>query len=118
VAPLVVHIAPRDAWEQARSSGQYAPASLAVEGFIHCSGVEQVVEVANAAYAGRRDLALLCVDVHLLEAELRYESGEPGGASFPHVYGPLNLDAVIAVVPFVEGDDGFAVPAEVLRLRP
>jgi uncharacterized protein (DUF952 family) len=117
VAPFIVHITTRSAWELARSSGRYDPPSLAVEGFIHFSDVEQVVAVANAAFSGQDDLVLLCVAVDRLEAPLRYESSDAGGESFPHVYGALNLDAVLAVMPLVE-DDGFAVPAEVRSLRP
>lgn len=49
--------------------------------------------------------------VHRLEAPLRYETSD--GESFPHLYGALNPDAVVAVVPFVEEADGFAVPAGV-----
>jgi uncharacterized protein (DUF952 family) len=47
-----------------------------------------------------------------LRAPLRYEPGDPGSAElFPHLYGPLNADAVAAVLPFAEGPDGFALPA-------
>jgi uncharacterized protein (DUF952 family) len=59
---------------------------------------------------------LLCVAVDRLEAPLKYERGDAGGESFPHLYGGVNLDAVVGVVPFVEGDDGFRLPAEVRRL--
>jgi uncharacterized protein (DUF952 family) len=118
VGAHIVHITTRSAWDVARSSGRYDPPSLAVEGFIHFSDVEQVVAVANAAFSGHGDLVLLCVAVDRLEGPLRYESSDAGGESFPHLYGALNLDAVVAVVPFVEDDDGFAVPAEVRRLRP
>lgn len=113
----IVHITTGSAWKLARSSGRYEPASLAVEGFIHFSDVEQVVAVANATFSGQGDLVLLCVALDRLEAPLKYESGDAGGESFPHLYGALNLDAVVAVVPFVEGADGFAVPAEVRSLR-
>lgn len=102
----------------ARSSGRYEPPSLAVDGFIHFSDVEQVVAVANAAFSGQGDLVLLCVATDRLEAPLNYECTDAGGESFPHLYGALNVDAVVAVVPFVEGDDGFVLPAEVRSLRP
>jgi glutathione S-transferase len=84
---------------------------LAAEGFIHLCGVDQVVACGNALFAGQPDLVLLCVAVHRLEAPLRYATSD--GESFPHLYGALNPDAVVAVVPFVEEADGFAVPAGV-----
>jgi uncharacterized protein (DUF952 family) len=71
-----------------------------------------VVRVANARFAGARDLVLLCVAVDRLAAPLRYEVGDPGSAElFPHLYGPLNAEAVVRVVPFEEGAEGFALPA-------
>lgn len=118
VGRVIVHVTTRSDWEQARASGTYAPPSLVADGFIHFSDVEQVVAVANAAFGAQPDLVLLCVAVDRLQAPLRYESGEAGSESFPHLYGHLNLDAVVAVVPFVEGDDGFRVPAEVRQLVP
>ena len=114
----IVHIITGSAWKLARSSGRYEPPSLAVDGFIHFSGVEQVVAVANAAFSGQGDLWLLCVALDRLEAPLKYEGSDAGGEPFPHLYGALNLDAVVTVLPFVEGDDGFAVPPEVRSLRP
>jgi uncharacterized protein (DUF952 family) len=71
-----------------------------------------VVRVANARFAGARDLVLLCVAVDRLVAPLRYERGDPGSVElFPHLYGPLEVDAVVRVLPFLEGPDGFALPA-------
>jgi uncharacterized protein (DUF952 family) len=84
---FVVHITTRSAWELARASGHYEPRSLAVDGFMHFSGVEQVVAVANAAFSGQGDLELLCVAVDRLDAPLRYERSDAGGESFPHLYG-------------------------------
>jgi uncharacterized protein (DUF952 family) len=74
-----------------------------------------VARVANARFAGASDLVLLCVSVARLQAPLRYEPGEPGSDElFPHLYGPLNADAVMRVVPLVESEGGFALPPEVL----
>jgi uncharacterized protein (DUF952 family) len=116
VDAVIVHITARPAWEMARASGWLLPPSLAVDGFIHFSEVDQIVAVANAAFSGQGDLVLLCVATDRVEAPLKYESSDAGGESFPHLYGALNLDAVVAVVPFVEGDDGFVVPDEARSL--
>jgi uncharacterized protein (DUF952 family) len=114
--PLIFHITSRSAWEAARLSGRNQAPSLTSEGFIHLSDLEQVLAVANAAFSGQGDLVLLCVAVERLEAPLRYETSDRGEERFPHLYGALNLDAVVAVAPFVETNDGFAVPAEVRDL--
>ena len=72
--------------------------------------------MANARFAGARDLALLCVAVDRLGAPLRYEVSDAGSEElFPHLYGPLETDAVVEVLPFVEGPGGFALPPQAAR---
>ena len=109
---MILHITTRAAWTAAEAAGAYEADSLATEGFIHMSEPHQVLRVANTRFRGvAEDLVLLRVDPDRLVAELRVEVGEAEtGETFPHVYGPLNLDAVIEVVPFVEGPDGFMLP--------
>ena len=71
------------------------------------------MRVANARFAGRLDLVLLCVAVGRLGAPLRYERGDPGSDElFPHLYGPLEADAVERALPLSEGPDGFFLPAQ------
>jgi glutathione S-transferase len=114
--PRIYHITTASTWNQARSAGSYAEStrglSLAEVGFIHCSFSRQVPQVAGAYYRDVPDLVLLVIDPNRLSAELREEDLAGEGQSFPHIYGPLNLDAVLAVVPFGPAEDGsFAVPA-------
>ncbi len=67
--------------------------------------------MANARFAGAGELVLLCVAPDRLRAPLRYEVGDAGRTElFPHLYGPLNADAVLRALPFAEGRDGFALP--------
>jgi uncharacterized protein (DUF952 family) len=115
----VYHIASREAWEAALAAGEYRPPSVEAQGFVHCSTREQVVSTANRFYARQEGLVLLCIDVSRLEAPLRYEPPDmPGhegrdGELFPHLYGPMNLDAVTRVLPFPANADGtFALPPE------
>lgn len=113
---LIIHIVPRNQWADAQRQGSYEGDTLATEGFIHCSTPQQTLWVANGRFVGRSDLLLLCVDADRLRSELRYEESE-ANQLFPHIYGPLNLDAVIQVVPFVPGVDGqFTMPDEVKTL--
>ena len=84
--------------------GEYRAASLELEGFIHFSRPEQVLRVANAYYPGQLDLVLLWIDPQKLAAELRWESSD--WDIFPHLYGALNLDAVVKVVDFAPDNDG------------
>ncbi len=100
------------------AEGSYAAASLVDEGFMHCSRPEQTARVANAGVAGQRDLVLLCIDEERVVADVRYEGWSDDGPRFPHVYGDLNLDAVLEVVDFPPGEDGtFELPTRISELQ-
>jgi uncharacterized protein (DUF952 family) len=101
---VICHICQIQTWEEARRYGLYKAESLEYEGFIHCSSPEQILQVANTYYSGVNDLVILWIDPLALTAELRWELSE--GSVFPHIYGPLNLSAVIGVIDFTPDDDG------------
>ncbi len=84
----------------------YAPPSLAAEGFVHCSTVEQVAGTARLLFAGTADLQLLVLDPRLLDAEVRWEDLYGVGQQFPHVYGPVPRAAIVEVRPFPPGVGG------------
>ena len=87
--------------------GVYQPPSLTTEGFIHCSTASQVAGVAQALYADHEELLLLHLDVERIAPEICFE-GEP--EAFPHIYGPLELTAVLHVQRYAAGDDGHFPP--------
>lgn len=106
---IILHITQREAWEQAQRAGVYRADSLETEGFIHASTPEQVLGPANAFYRGQTGLVLLVIDEARVQPPIRYEAAH--GQTFPHLYGPLNLDAVTDVLPFEPQADGtFALP--------
>jgi len=100
----VVHICISDDWAAAQKAGEYRADSLESEGFIHFSKLEQAIDTANRYYSGRTDLLLLWVDAQKLAAELRWETSH--GDVYPHLYGPLNLDAVLGITNFNPDPDG------------
>jgi uncharacterized protein (DUF952 family) len=87
--------------DQCLRDGELRVSSLDSLGFIHCSTQEQVVKVANFLDPKRDDLVLLEIDEAKVIANVVYENLEGGDKLFPHVYGPLNADAIIATHPFV-----------------
>ena len=108
---MILHIAVRTDYQPGQP---YRPASLAAEGFVHCSDFGTVHLPANRIFAGRTDLVLLVVDPARLDVPLRWEPGsppDPAGIWFPHVYGPVPAAAVVAVHDFPPGPDGFRLPA-------
>ncbi|ATQ27614.1 glutathione S-transferase [Rhodococcus ruber Chol-4] len=105
----LVHICARADWERAQRQGELAPDSLATHGFVHLSTPEQVHLPANRLFAGRTDLVLLHLDPARLADEVRWEPGlpdDPEGMTFPHLYGPLPVAAVTAVVDYRPGGNG------------
>ena len=111
MAGVIYHIATRVDWTTALKDGEYTRSSvdktLAEEGFIHASQASQVARTANKFYRDvPGDLVLLVIDEARLRAEVRYESVPGAELPFPHIYGPLNTDAVLEARPFAAGPDG------------
>ena len=100
---IIYHITSKNEWLAAKTAGVYRAPSLETEGFIHCSTREQVVDSARNHFAGRADLVLLRIQSGLLIPALRLE----GERLWPHIYGPLNLEAVerVAEFPLLPGGD-------------
>ena len=89
------HITTREAWGAAKAQGAYRAPSLGSQGFIHLSTERQWPLTLRRFYAGQAGLVLLVLEADALSAEVRYEAAD--GDQFPHLYGELNLDAVIEV---------------------
>ena len=107
---LIYHITTAAEWAQAQRDGQYTRSTLdrtlAEEGFIHASQPAQVTRVANAFYRGVPDLVLLIIDTERVGSPVRYELVPGQDLPYPHIYGPLNPDAVVATRPFRPDPDG------------
>lgn len=88
----------------------YEGDTLKTEGFIHCSTPEQVVEVANYMFRGKTGLELLVIDADKVTAPIKYEDAG-NGKLYPHIYGPLNTEAVMFTIDFAPQLDGtFKLP--------
>jgi uncharacterized protein (DUF952 family) len=107
----IFHIVERSQWQAVQAEDIYQAASLETEGFIHCSTIVQATWVADKFFRGQPDLVLLKIDPERLWAELRFEPVE-GLGLFPHLYGALNLDAVVEAFDFPPQPNGrFQLPA-------
>jgi uncharacterized protein (DUF952 family) len=103
---LIYKICPDALWREAKKAGRFtgAPVDIA-DGFIHFSTASQARETAQKHFSGQTDLLLVTVDAAQLGAALKYEPSR-GGALFPHLYGALELDAVVSVQALSLGADG------------
>jgi uncharacterized protein (DUF952 family) len=112
---LIFHLTAAAGWHDAEATGGYRLSTrgrtLEDEGFIHCCYANQVTLVANAYYHAVRGLVLLVIERDRVTAPVCDESPAGGDERFPHIYGPLNLDAVTQVLPFEPSSDGlFSLP--------
>ncbi len=98
VAPAnaeILHITTSDEWDLSSARGSHTAHSLYTEGFIHCSTREQLAVTLQRHFAGKRDLVVLTIDASKLQPPLRWEPAH--GVLFPHIFGPINLDAITNV---------------------
>lgn len=106
----IYHIAFASDWKDAQDSGIYTISTrgktLDEQGFIHAGVPSQVAPVANAIYRGDKGLLILVIDEDRVDPEVRYEMVPGWDDPFPHIYGPLNVDAVVRTLPFEADADG------------
>lgn len=108
---LIYHLALAADWTQAQTGGRgYRVSSIGRllddVGFIHCSFENQLQRIADAFYRGRSDVVLLSIDASKLTSPIREENTEGGTEPYPHIYGPLNVEAVVSTRPLVPTSDG------------
>ena len=81
-----------------------APVDLA-DGYIHLSTAAQLTETVDKHFAGQDDLWVAAIDLEALGGAVRWEESR-GGALFPHIYGAMPLEVVIAYGPLERDSDG------------
>jgi uncharacterized protein (DUF952 family) len=98
----LLHITERAAWLEASRAGEYRMSTRGVtledQGFIHCSLRHQLRGVAEFFYGDAGDLVVLVIDSARLKASVRYEAPDAGAEKYPHIYGPLPVNAVTGVI--------------------
>ncbi len=93
----IIHITSRQTWKEAQKLGTYQADTLESEGFIHCCQPDQVKIVLEKWFQGAKDLVLLEIDPDKIKSKIVFENLEGGEELFPHIYGPINLDAVKSI---------------------
>ena len=111
---VIYHIAHKKDWIAAAINKLYKTNSLHIDGFIHCSPVEKILQVADNFYKGQNDLVLLSIDELKVKSNVVWEDLYNHNFNFPHIYGELNLDAVVSVIDFKCNADGvFTLPENI-----
>lgn len=106
----IFHVLPGDEWQTAQRQGRYSGSTRGSTvdevGYVHCCFAGQVDTVARRLYAGTADLVVLVIDCGRLTSEVRVERLAGATDEFPHLYGPLDLAAVVDALPLAEWKRG------------
>ncbi len=107
-AGITYHLVPVPVWEANEGEATYVPEAYDADGFIHCTnGIDEIVVVGNLFYQGDpRPFQVLALDMNQIAPEARYDAP---GEVYPHIYGPLNTDSVVAIFPVMRDADGVFV---------
>lgn len=102
---LTCHLVPADDWAATDRTRPYEAASLAIEGFIHCTdGDRELLRTADRHYRDdARPFVVLTVDLDLVSAP--WSAADPAGI-YPHIFGPIDQAAIVAVRPLDRQPDG------------
>jgi uncharacterized protein (DUF952 family) len=95
---IIYHITTMPQWLEAQSKGKYESDSLADEGYIHCSEENQIPGVIERYFKGKKELIKLVIETEKLSSPIYFDWSPSIEDTFPHIYGPINLDAVEDVV--------------------
>jgi uncharacterized protein (DUF952 family) len=102
----IYKICPAPAWRDAQRQGVFCGSAVDLrDGFIHFSTAAQVAETAAKHFAGQTGLLLIAIDADALGSPLKWEPSR-GGQLFPHLYGELDLGAVLDVFAIHTASDG------------
>ena len=94
----IYHVTTQQKWEEAQVNGAFIADSLATEGFIHCSVEGQVAGVLDRYYKGQTGLVKSKIEKAKVERPLVFELAGSINEVFPHIHGPINLDAIVEVI--------------------
>lgn len=95
---IIYHVALASDWEEAKQKGSYEHPTLKNEGFIHCSQEEQIPGVLERHFEGKTDLVKLVIDTDKLTSSCVFAWSKSNEDTYPHVYGPINVDAVVETI--------------------
>lgn len=106
---ITYHATPKPYWDALDPSEPYVPPDFEAEGFIHCTdGDDVLAEVLTEHYRDNPyQWLVLHIDKDRVTSPVRYDDA---ARRFPHLYGPLNRDAIVAVEPIDRAEDGAFLP--------
>ncbi len=111
---MIYHLVTQIDWRTHQAGNLYTPSSVSREGFIHCSTRDQLEHTMAKYFKDRSGLLIVAINPLKVKSEIKYEPPTPpagnnvetmaGGETaglFPHIYGSLNIDAVVKLTPVI-----------------
>lgn len=102
---IIIHCVKEDIWKLYENCNYYGKEYMDTCGFIHCSEIETYPLVAPNFKEVKEKLLLLVIDTDKVEPEIKWEDLENCGTKFPHIYGMLNKNAIVNVLPHLWSKD-------------
>ena len=106
---IIYHMTKPQTWKMAKEKNVYDFCALKTDGFIHCSTLEQTLPTANRFFRDELQIIVLVIDEDKVNAKIIYEPADDVDESFPHIYGEINLDAVIKVQELEKDADDYFI---------
>lgn len=103
---MILHCMKENEWNKVKNKKSFGKKDLKKYGFIHCSKIEYFWRVAPNFKDIKEPLVLICIEENKLESEIKYEDSDNCGRYYPHIYGEINTDSVVQVLPFLRNDSG------------
>jgi uncharacterized protein (DUF952 family) len=113
---MIYHIANHQAWQDQLEKENYVDGSLGSEKFIHASEDYQIAGVLDRYYPGKANLVLLMIDALKLSSPIKYEASPVINELFPHIYGEINKDSIVGIMPLNNSAD-FSIEKLSIQLR-
>lgn len=108
---FIYHFTPKQRWQAGKETNNYLPKGFDLEGFIHCSSLHQILRSANKHADKSQEHVLLKINPEALTSKLVFENTSGGTEDYPHIYGPLNNEAVVTEYAFpLHSDGSFQLP--------
>ncbi|EPR11495.1 DUF952 domain-containing protein [Ruminiclostridium papyrosolvens] len=112
---IILHCMKENSWKKVKEKQSFGLDSIEAEGFIHCSSIGYFWRVAPNFKHIEEDLVLLCIETDKLQSKIRWEDGDNCGRYYPHIYGQINIDSVVHVLPFLKDINGDFIKNEELQ---
>lgn len=104
---IIFHIVTENEWNNFNQSQYYEGKTLKTDGFLHCCTFDQILHVANNNLKDINEkMLVICINTEYLSNELKWEQNPKNNMTFPHLYGPINSDAIISTVSLDKNSKG------------